>query len=98
MAKLKLKLKRGGEQVFVTSKGTELLTGSPRLVATAFGTYFVFSKDNKNAENLVRVEGRHRVYEEYQAEGVTVFRQLKETPNGLLKKGEWHVDATTVTL
>ena len=99
MAKLKLELQRGGVQSLVTPKGTKVLTGVPRVVATKFGTYFVFAKTNEHAESLIKVEGTgHRVFEEYTVDGVTVYRQTKDTPNGQLKKGEWHVDADTVTL
>jgi len=76
-----------------------VLTGQPRLVATKFGTYFVFAKTNDNALSLTKKPNTgHRVYEEYEVEGITVFRQTKDTPDGLLKKGEWHVDATAVAL
>ena len=56
-------------------------------------------KAAEGGEGLVPVKAHHRVFAEYEtadASKATVFRQTKDTPDGLIRKGEWHVDIKDV--
>ena len=89
-----------GTLVLKTNRGTEVLKGTPTLVKTKFGTYFVFPKTAADGKLLVQVNLKHRVFNEYEVgdgSNAIVYRQTKAIP-GLLKKGDWHVDATAVAL
>ena len=97
MSNLRLEVKQG-QHVLSTCKGTEILSGVPRLVKTKFGIYLVFPK-RTGRTGLEPVAGHHRVYREYRADDgsrAKVYRQVKTTPDGILKAGEWHVDAFSV--
>jgi hypothetical protein len=87
-----------GTTVLTTTKGTPVLKGTPELVKTKFGSYLVFP-ETANAE-LTQINLRHQVFNEYRVPDgskAIVFRQTKAIP-GVLKRGAWHVDATTVRL
>ena len=89
-----------GETVLKTNKGTAILKGTPKLVKTKFGTYYVFPETVADGELLVQVNLKHKVFNEYEvADGTnaTVYRQTKAIP-GALAKGDWHVDAAAVKL
>jgi hypothetical protein len=96
MSNMRLQVKKG-RHVLSTCKGTELLAGVPRLVKTRFGAYLVFPR--RADGGLEPVAGHHRVYREFRADDgsqATVYRQVKTTPDGILKAGDWHVDALSV--
>jgi len=88
-----------GIQFLKTVAGTILFEGKPRIVETKFGTYLVFPRSHKGGEKLVEVKARHRVFSEFKVKdgsGATVYRQVRNTPDGKLKKGDWHVNASDV--
>lgn len=87
-----------GTTVLTTTKGTPVLQGTPELVKTKFGSYFVFP-ETCGAE-LEQINFKHQVFNEYRVSDgskAIVYRQTKAIPN-VMKRWAWHVDASAVNV
>jgi hypothetical protein len=90
-----------GTPVLKTVRGTAVLKGTPTLVKTKFGAYYVFPEAAASGELLVQVNMRHKVFDEFEVRdgsNAVVYRQTKTLPGKELKKGDWHVDFKAVAV